>query len=142
MLRSKEIICIGCAVACDLSIYKRPSHTSQKLTELTDQKYRSNSIRCLISMFLDPAYTLYPSYYFCLPEARIEASSSVSIYWKGNQASHLLEEKFTIHSVSLPQHHFLSGLLPWWYPCPKWNRNVLMPVKLIWLREPLTTEDI
>lgn len=71
----------------------------RKLTEVTDQKHRSNSMRCLIiSMLLDPACTLHPSYCICLSEARTEASSTVNtltrkssfLFLEGEVTTHLL----------------------------------------------------
>lgn len=66
MLRSKGIICTGCAVPWTAFI-KGQIMLHRKLTEVKEiQKYRSNSMRRLIiSMFLDLACTLHPSYCSC-----------------------------------------------------------------------------
>lgn len=93
MLRSKGIICTGCA-ACD-SIYKRTSHASQE----TNRGHRPEatpwdalSLACswiLLVHFILHTVSAYQ---------RLERKPHpLSIHWQGNQASYLLKEEFTTH---------------------------------------------
>lgn len=83
MLRSKGIICTGCAIACD-GICKRTPHASQESNrahrpEIQESSQQLHEMPDSLAVFLDPACTLHPSYCICLPEARTEASSTVDV---------------------------------------------------------------
>lgn len=89
----------------------------RKLTEVTDPKYRSNSMTCLIiSMLLDPACTLHPSYCICLPEARTEASSTVNTL---TRKSSFLSPERRIHN---------SFCFPSSTPLFVWSSSTMVPM--------------
>lgn len=85
-LRSKGIICTGCAVVYD-SICKRTSHASEELNgahrpETHKSSQQLHEMPDSLALFLDPACMLHPSHRIVLPEDRTEASATVNVLKK------------------------------------------------------------
>lgn len=91
MLRSKGIICTGCA-ACD-SIYKRTSHASQ---ETKRSQTRSTEATPWDALSLACSWILLVHFILHIVSAyqRLERKPHpLSIHWQGNQASYSWKEK-------------------------------------------------